>query len=246
MAKNNLYGTWRVLAPDGELLFLALEKRVNWYLSRNLAEKINDNTIRLTFEPKSRSNSKDNYIITEKLNKCVVCGDETLLKLTKHHIVPAEYRKLFPEILKSRNCHDIVVICRDCHDVYEKTHAKQLRILLEERYNSPLLIVDDIQRSLGVAKILLSYGKFMPKERHDYLINKFSLTSKINKPTIEQITDYISKYTDYKPILHSEIVMKQVFDNNELFEFIKMWRQNFIDTMKPKFMPKYWSIKREL
>lgn len=249
MAKNELYGNWRVLAPDGELLFLALEKRINWYLSRNLAEKVDENTIRLTFEPKSRTNSKDLYIVTEKLNKCVVCGSEELETLTKHHIVPLEYRKLFPEKLKSRNSHDIVAICRDCHDIYEEEHATNLRYELAQRYNAPIYkgpIYNDILRSVSIGNVIICHQDGLPKDRFDILIGKFSDLTKIIKPTIEDISNYIDKYKDYRPLTHAEIVMNKVNENNELFEFIKMWRQNFIEVMNPQYMPIHWSVDRKI
>lgn len=246
--QKELYGNWRVLAPDGEVLFLALEKRVNWYLSRNLAEKINGNTIRLTFEPKSRSNSSDPYIITEKLNKCVVCGTEELNVLTKHHIVPIEYRRLFPDVIKSRNCHDVVPICRNCHDVYEEVYASVMRQSLAEKYNAPICkgpIYNEILKSVSIAKLILGHLDVLPKQRFEQLCIDFSSFSN-ETPTLDNMYNYIEKWKDYKPLSHAEIVMNKVIECNELFDFVKNWRSDFINTMKPQYMPIHWSIEREL
>lgn len=248
MAKKELYGNWKVLAPDGEVLFLALEKRVNWYLSRNLAERVDDNTIRLLFEPKSRSNSSDPYIITEKLNKCVVCGTEDLEVLTKHHIVPIEYRRLFPEEIKSRNCHDVVAICRSCHDIYEEIYASAMRQKLSIEYDAPIYkgpIYNEILRSLSIAKLVLEHKDVLPKQRFEQLCDAFGSISK-EQPTLDNMIKYIATWKDYKPLTHSEIVMNKVIENNELFEFVKSWRIDFINSMKPQYMPIHWSVDRDL
>ena len=65
-------------APDGELLFLAPRKKVMWYLTRNLAEKMCDDplTIRLSFEPHGRGHAGIKYYLSSHDNHCVVCGKE--------------------------------------------------------------------------------------------------------------------------------------------------------------------------
>lgn len=83
--KNLLYGNWEVQAPDGTILFLALQERADWYLERGLAVAVGDNKIRLNFEPKGKRDPNDLYSISAKSNNCVVCNDSDIIILTKHH-----------------------------------------------------------------------------------------------------------------------------------------------------------------
>lgn len=246
MRNKKIYGNYKVLAPDGELLNLVLEKRIKWYLDRNLADIVDDKTIKLKFEPKSRK--KDNYVISVKENKCVVCGETKLEVLTKHHIVPSEYRKLFPIELKSRNSHDIVAICQDCHNEYEINYAKNLRLFIADKYNVPLSknnLNDPIVRAKKIAYIFIKHFNVIPIKRKNYLINEFIKYTDMKSPTLNDFKNYINAYSDYKPTNHAEIIIDILKENNDFFDFIKMWRKHFIDSMMPKYMPKYWSINRK-
>jgi hypothetical protein len=249
MGKNKIYGNWKILAPDGELLSLDLKKRADWYLDRGLAELVDDFTIKLNFEPKSRKNREDLYSLTVKENKCVCCGTTELDVLTKHHIVPSEYRKLFPVEIKSRNSHDIVAICRECHNEYEETHANNKRQEIAIKYNIPLnrsKYDNNIIRCVGVGHVILKHGDVVPKERYDELYNNFCEMSGIKSPSISDIENYVETNKNWNPPIHAELVMKELDTHEKIQDFVKMWRKDFIDTMKPKYMPAYWSVDRDL
>lgn len=63
---------------------------------------------------------------------------------------------------------------------------------------------------------------------------------------------YISKYlqiyfflryeNDYQHISAAEKVVKHFLDQGAINELKTMWRQHFIDTMKPKHLPLLWSV----
>jgi hypothetical protein len=248
MSKNKLYGNWKILAPDGELLSIELKKRADWYLNKNLAEKVDDFTIRLNFEPKARKSSDDLYDLSFKENKCVCCGTTDLELLTKHHVVPSEYRKLFPVEIKSRNSHDIIPICRKCHDEYELTYANIKRQEIAEKYNIPLTIKysTDIPKCVSIGNVILKHVDDLPKTRYEELYQKFCHLSGINNPTTFDIENYIEKNKDWSPPRHADLVMEKINTEDKLYEFVKMWRKDFIDNMKPKYMPKYWSVDRKI
>ena len=44
---------------------------------------------------------------------------------------------------------------------------------------------------------------------------------------------------NYKP--HGEKVVEQVIANGELLQFQMRWREHFLKTMKPQFLPEMWS-----
>jgi len=246
--KNKIYGNYLVKAPNGSEMFLCTEKRANWYLDRNLAKKIEDRVLILTFEPKGYGADGDGYLLASKKNACVVCGTTDLEVLTKHHIVPLEYRKLFPEELKSRNSHDVVVICTEHHRVYENEHAIFLKRKLAEQYNAPIhkTQADPYVTAIKAAGILIRNKNKIPKKRKEELslvIFRGTLEPNITDEFILKLAninlkDYISNIKK-----HSEAVMDQITD---LQGFTEMWRQDFVDNMNPQFMPEYWDVHRTL
>jgi hypothetical protein len=66
--------------------YLTKRKKLNWYLDRNLAEKLDDCSIRLIFQPNGvgHVNPDEEYYLEDRDNICVVCG--TSSDLTLHHV----------------------------------------------------------------------------------------------------------------------------------------------------------------
>ncbi len=115
---NKIYDSLRVLAPNGELMHLTREDKVEWYLEHDLAERIDDRTIRLKFTPSGLGHAGHNFYLIPRENRCVVCGDAR--KLTRHHVVPACYWRHIPKRYKSGSSHDVLATCVECHTTYER------------------------------------------------------------------------------------------------------------------------------
>lgn len=231
--QEELYGNWRLHAPDGELLALIDMRRSNWYLKKNLAIQINEKTIRLLFEPKGRGNQ-----IIYKDNLCVVCGATE--NLNKHHVIPQVYRKYMPNKIKSRSSHDVVSICVNCHSKYEE-HATQYKMKIEQEYG---LILND------------------PKMNHDLLdAQKAALAlenhyDKIPVDRIEQLKQIVEEYLgkEYNSslipdLLNTPVTLKQnrnyeeILSNIDLKAFCRSWRVHFVEIMNPQYLPDNWSIE---
>lgn len=116
-----IYENCLILAPDDEPLCRCDKKKIDWYLSRNLAEVLQEDPaiIRLTFQPNGRGVSAgkgdpqvDNLYYVDykpgKRNQCVVCGAEE--NYMRFHIVPSKYRCFFPEKYKAHRSHDILLL----------------------------------------------------------------------------------------------------------------------------------------
>jgi len=245
--KNKIYGNCRVFSPEGKLMFLCLEKRANWYLERNLAKVISSKplSIKLKFQPAGEGfDENDNYYLSEKSNICVVCGENDLEILTKHHIVPIEYRKHFPEEIKNRSSHDIVVICNKDHYDYENNYAQKLKKDLEEKYDiSKSNIVKNKTKTVktyNLVLLLLDSKKAVqiPKQR------TIQMMKEIKDVFGHDDLFEIAKEKIYKKIDNEKNnIGKEIVDKIEDIEsFIKMWRQHFIDSTNPKYMPKGWLV----
>lgn len=243
---SGFYGNWKVLSPQNILIFRCDEKRKNWYVSRNLAEIIEENTIRLSFEPAGLGNHGRPFGLEPMQNICVNCG--SVENLTKHHVVPRTYRKLFPIEWKSRNFHDVLLLCLDCHHKYEEK-AVELKKELGEKYKSSFKYEEDdfhkkIRTGISYCKLILN-GKNnkIPKERisemYSFLLENFG----------ENFFDYMDKICILDSKLfksknsHSISVIESFGD---IQEFIELWRNHFIENMDLKYLPKGWSIKNKI
>lgn len=234
-------------APNGKIMCRCDEKRANWYLDRNLATIVIENPliIRLDFEPKGFGHSDDPYYLSNKENICVVCGNKDALKLTKHHCVPKQYRKNFPEELKNHNSHDIVSICYKCHENYEKKALDFKRIIAREvgiELHVPReydYVLRDIARS---AYAIVKHGHKIPQDRKSILMKKISdyFKKEIKEEELGDIAGIEIVPIDIEHVDHGKFVVDQL-DNFEAIEvFVQRWRKHFVDTMKPKFLPDYW------
>jgi len=241
--EKNLYGNWVVLAPDKKLLSYVSEKQAMWYIKRDLATIINVRTIVLNFEPKGRNT--DDYSLQRKQNQCVVCGSTHIKSLTKHHVVPSMYKKLFPLEYKARSSHDIVVICRDCHNTYEQGFADLLKQQLAIEFDAPLQFSphkNNKLKSIMICRTITKYWDEIPGERLGELLNDFKILNGWEPDDFDQIDEFIEMNENIFTVekSHSSIVIEKY--KEDYMKFIVMWRQHFIDTMKPKFMPEYWNI----
>ena len=274
--KNKIYGNCKVYSPEGNLMFLCVDKKIDWYLNRvdkktkePLAFEIKhinyflnsfmiffgikskNRKIKLNFKPKEEGNKGDKYFLSKKQNKCVVTGSKKLSSLTTHHISPYCYRKYFPEEYKSANSHDIVPIRNKEHYQYEKK-ADEIKLKLAKKYNAPLEGRSTINHvlfyAIKSANAIKKYGDNMPKENYD--IHRKKIISYTNRKKVTQkiIDNLINiNYDEVKKIKsHGEIVVETIMleGAEAMQEFVEMWRKHFIDTMKPRYMPKYWDIKR--
>lgn len=238
-----IYGNYKVYHPDGTLMFLCEFKKANWYLKRDLAIKLSDNEIQLTFIPKGKGRRSE-YDLSEKKNICVVCGDDELSTLTKHHVVPYQYRKHFPDKIKSRSSHDILPICQEHHYDYENNYANKLKLDLEEKYEIKRKIsskdLTESFRAQRYSNLLLDYDvcKKLPKERIKFFISEMKRIFGTDDPF------EVAKLKIHKEIdKETDIISKTIVENlNNIGEFEIMWRKHFIENMKPKYLPKGWSI----
>ena len=254
MKRNNvIYGNYRVLSPKGDLIFLSTKKRADWYLSRDLAKWVEEDppTIQLTFVPNGQGQKDDVYSLGLKDNKCVVCAEDNLEVLTKHHIVPSEYRKHFPNEIKDHNSHDIVPICIDCHAEYEEKHANILKYKIGENYNAPYKGINEDKYLLYTAcrhaNLIKDKADQIPQERIDALmetIYKFYGSYDISREEMQDLRSIDSSkiiYTNTE--LHGQLVVSRIVDYQE---FVETWRQDFVNVMSPKYLPDGWEVKRSV
>jgi hypothetical protein len=239
---NLLYGNCCVLSPEGILMFRCNEKKINWYLKRDLADIVSDNpkTIQLKFKPNGLGNHNKPYGLTEMHNRCVNCGIEE--DLTKHHVIPICYRKHFSIELKSHNFHDVLPMCISCHEKYERK-ADILKKELSLKYNAPLsgILEGEEQphyKCSKLAKTLLN-NKTLPDKKVKSLKNFIKRELLIKRLTNKKLKTLSEIKPSIHRVTHGEIVMSQIID---IHSFIEMWRKHFIENNECNFLPQNWHI----
>lgn len=241
--ERKIYGNWQVKSPEGILMFRCGEKKAMWYVKRNLGEIIQDDPkiVQLKFQPNGLGNHQKKYGLTEMLNKCVVCGTDEYL--TRHHVVPHCYRKFFPESIKSHNFHDVLSLCIECHENYERK-ATDFKMELAEIYKSPingdLLDNIDLIKIRKLASCLINNSHQMPKYRITEVKNEIKSYLGLKKLHIKRLENIMN--LEFKIInrTHGELVVDKIED---IEEFMKSWRKHFIENNECKFLPKDWSIE---
>lgn len=238
---KSIYGNCCVLSPNDILMFRCNEKKAKWYLNRGLAsiEKNYPLTIKLNFEPNGLGNHNKSYGLQPISNKCVNCGE--IDNLTRHHVVPICYRKYFPIEIKSHNFHDVLPMCVTCHENYERK-ADILKRDLSIKYDAPIngIILNNYEliKYIKMAKALINNK--MPKNRSDELKNKIKEKFNYIKLTKKRIRKISSIKVSTSTITHGKIVISKI---ENIFDFIKMWREHFIENNECKYLPKNWNIK---
>ncbi|XP_065094912.1 exonuclease 3'-5' domain-containing protein 2 [Ochlerotatus camptorhynchus] len=252
-----LYDNCLMQAPDGELLCTCDRKKAEWYVIKELAEIVTDQptyTIRLKFEPKGRAvGDVGKYYQIAKENKCVVCGAND--SYIRKNVVPRDYRKHFPLVMKEHISHDVLLLCAPCHRT-SNMHDENMRLSLVSKCTAPYnaqenpkeICVQNMSDLKKAARALVHCSHKIPEERQKGLRKKIQkLLPKGTELTAELLDHYANinvtiPNDDY--FAHGEKVVeyfKQAAGG--LSELEKMWREHFLQTMKPKCLPELWSVE---
>lgn len=228
-SNKTLYGNYKVYHPKGHLMFYCDKKKYNWYLSRDLAFVLPDEekSIKLTFEPKG-DGEMPQFLTSQRENICVVTGTSDYL--TKHHVIPTQYRQYFPEVYKSKNSNDVVAMCDEEHQKYEriadvyKNELINLYITPEEfEYNRMLEYITKISNTLNL------YEHLIPSDRVADLYNR--LDKFLNKLGV-----VIDEVKDLDTININELIVERAGVEKLIID----WKNHFIQHANPQFLPDWW------
>jgi hypothetical protein len=270
-SKNLSSENWKVYHPSGRHMFTCGEKKALWYLDRDLAEEIGNKKVQLTFIPKGNG-FEDNEVFGRSMRvvRCVVSGINE--NLQRHHIVPYCYRTYFPEAFKSKNHHDVVLMNYEIHSEYEQKaneykdeiariyNVKTISELNSE-YTAKLREIGKPNSIIlnAIHSLFKSYGRLT----NELILEKLHYISDNTGISFDVLStySYVQFYKLY--LLFKEAHMgdlhefketnRMLFDHGyhvslkldseeKINDFVKLWRNHFIETMQPKYMPTGWSI----
>lgn len=231
LLKKKPYGNHKMFSVNNKFLAHVDTKRMDWYLDRCLAKMINGKDFKLSFVTKG-DKDRGEYYKLELTNNCVVCGESE--DLTKHHVVPHQYRKFLPTEYKSKSSFDVLCLCNECHNKYE-IHADELKESLLRQYN----LVDytkNVVRAKRNINALENYAEYINEDKKQLMINFL-------EDFFDESLDEILDNTDYEFESASTIMMNQIKD---LDSFVVLWRRHFIEFAEPRFLPKEWYDEIEI
>ncbi|KAM5129923.1 exonuclease 3'-5' domain-containing protein 2 [Mantella aurantiaca] len=251
--KSPLYDNCFLHAPDGQPLCTCDRKKAQWYLDKGIGDLISSDpfVVRLRFEPSGRPETNADYYLTVKENLCVVCGKRE--SYIRKNIVPHEYRRHFPIQMKDHNSHDVLLLCTSCHAVsnYYDNHFKQK---LAEEFCAPIgceegvrMLEDASRRQVRSAARALLNASRLPEHRKDELlkeIKSFYDLKTVTEATLKEAANLETRIFNETYTPHGLKVVQcfAVGGLKSLMELEKRWRQHFLDTMQPKFLPQQWAV----
>jgi hypothetical protein len=247
VTQSPIYESYVMLHPDGTKMCHCNHKKAKWYTDRELADWVDQKTFKLRFEPNGYGKSDNPYYTQPMENKCVVCGADE--QLNKHHVVPYVFRKRFPIEYKESNHHDIVATCVDCHENYEG-YANEYKKLLAQNFGLKFNeSVKSKERSHN--KKISTARELLERLDKGMNINKQGKEIVIPEDRLKELKIIASKdmqeetYISSEPVWADKIVEK-ILEEDKLFEFVKAWREHFLQYAKPKNMPNHWSVESAL
>ncbi|XP_043266269.1 exonuclease 3'-5' domain-containing protein 2 [Colletes gigas] len=255
-----LYYNCYLQAPDGDVLCTCDHKKAKWYINKGLGDVISEEpfTVRLKFEPSGRAVGEVGQYYTQvKINRCVVCGASE--KFIRKNVVPREYRKYFPLVMKAHQSHDVLLLCPACHEL-SNYHDLQFRRKLADMCGVPLTTPPTHTRSKYVNNWWKLYSAVKAlKKRTLPDIRCKELEHYILQCTGQEVTPILldALYNELKNTTISKsnldkterqphgLKVVQYFQRKEggLVKFERMWREHFLLNMKPKYLPSLWSVR---
>lgn len=237
-SQGEIYESYSMHSPAGDFMCYCNKKKAQWYINKNLAVWKNDKTFQLIFEPNGKGKSNNPYYTQEIKNRCVVCGSEN--ELNKHHVVPYVFRSRLSLELKESNHHDVLATCINCHEYYEEKAnllKKEIANELDISMTSGMSVEQIKNRKILSAMSLLE--KIQNGEVTGVPVERVSfLKEKASQDLVEDISP--------KGAVWADQIMKIITTDDEIFTFVKRWRKHFVDTMKPQYLPKHWSVEAPL
>ncbi|XP_003388132.1 PREDICTED: exonuclease 3'-5' domain-containing protein 2-like isoform X2 [Amphimedon queenslandica] len=251
--QSPLYYNCQLIAPDGTLLSTVDKRKVEWYLSKELGVLVSEDppVLQLLFEPSGKPKKDREYYLTEKENICVVCGRKD--SYIRKNVVPHEYRKFFPPKMKEHLSHDVLLLCVTCHQL--STHHDSIikqQIALE--YSAPLeastqKFHEDPEKVKlrSLARALKGHKETLPKKRREDITETLAKhfnceKDEVTDDMIEELLKIETRLHNPNYVSHGELVVKAVKEREDLVEFQQRWRQHFLDSMQPQYLPKLWSV----
>jgi len=229
------------------------EKTVEGLLRRGLASQErhgDEEVVRLHFNP------QDHYgyagLDVAERNACVGCGAGGVARF---YVIPKVFFHRLPQKCKSYNCHDIVMACPACRAKAEPPQLARVQQLLEAHgappagstfaNESPLSCEANAAKRAARALLQPPRSKkgALPAQKEQDFRRTVAAFSGVDVADLARHHIERAARTGQDEMPPSERVSAAVSsDQASLRSFLREWRQLFVDTLRPRFLPEGWSV----
>jgi 5-methylcytosine-specific restriction endonuclease McrA len=204
--------------------------------------------IRLRFEPSGRDGAEDIAFMSPKPNHCVVCGSKE--DLTRHHIIPYTFIHYMTLECKMDIVRDIYGLCVKCHVTYERHADRKKKEMAEALGMSYAGLTEEAREknwAASSAMSLLRHGNKIPQEKKDHLLQRIRRHLRKEEITEEDLIQVVRTRKELRDdSAHNRFAKHVALMAQENYsEFAREWREHFVATMNPQFMPELWRIDRK-
>lgn len=254
LRQGPLYHNCQLRAPDDQPLCTIDPKKAHWYVAKGLGVLVSEEplVVRLNFEPAGRPQTElqdGQFYLQERQNLCVVCGKDQ--SYIRKNVVPHEYRKYFPAILKHHQNHDVVLLCLECHRI-SNIRDNALRSQLAEECDAPIGTDKDVKATFDKAKKAVRYAASallrkpagIPEKRIAELqgvVRRHYGVEELTRELLEEAANMEVKVYNKEYQAHGHKVF-EVYSKVGLVKLEQRWRQHFLSSMKPEHLPECWSV----
>ncbi|CAE7902042.1 EXD2, partial [Symbiodinium microadriaticum] len=268
-----LYGGIKLLSPKGLHLANVSHAKAAWYVKMGLAHNVEGassevlSTVKLNFEPKGVGHAGDAFYLQVMENQCVGCGAKD--HLVRFSIVPHVFRALLPRRFKEHSSHDIVLLCHSCYIPASTASQNRRQRLLADAGQRDASApgakgrfrVDECKlRARGAAAALRHALPNEVREEKEAILRDFLGKlpgAALTKEEVEQVRvldvkeaveGYVSPEVACAKHLRITEACTEDAESSEArcFQFVLDWRQTFLDSVKPQYLPAGWDLHRSI
>ena len=111
------------------------------------------------------------------------------------------------------------------------------------------LVQDPVLKKVkSAAKALLHARDKIPERRRDELLSIVAEFLDVEHPTDEMLmkaSELETRRENCDFVSHGREVVQKVKEQGELLDFERMWREHFLERMKPNYLPPLWTVDHE-
>ena len=242
---------YTVLNVNGDFLSFTSPYRIKQLMKQGKVDVVDDFTVKLRYDFKTKPPEKGIWKLKHEMvgdrevpeyNCCVVCGGTS--EFTKHHIVPKCYTRHFPRTLEMnlRLYYLIAMLCPMCHEYYETRTDNNACEFKKEITKKYFPFNENTHKKMNrLSGESISYFITLNKNFKAAMNLRERINVLLDGDDFEEVLlmslSFHRENSDFYKLIVENI--------DDLDEFIEVWKQHFLDTMKPKHLSSEFDLGRK-
>ncbi|CAK9002629.1 Exonuclease 3'-5' domain-containing protein 2 (3'-5' exoribonuclease EXD2) (Exonuclease 3'-5' domain-like-containing protein 2) [Durusdinium trenchii] len=249
----NKFGLRPVYGSDGQQLLHMKDRTVEGLLRRGMASTCREgemDIIRLHFTP------TDHYayagLDAAERNACVGCGS---YGVARYYIIPRVFFCHLPQKCKSYNCHDVVMLCPRCRAIAEPAQLALTQELLASHgalragslyANENTLTPTQIAAKKAAVTLRRAQkaAQAIPAAKLTALHEAVAagLGMPLTDGSVGDTHLALAEMLGAGRLPSERVVESAARSPESLRRFLRLWRESFVEVLKPKYLAEGWSL----